>query len=115
MLNSEVFLPFSPIQNRDYGTIRLFAPPNFEPFPFRYSIFTVSPYASTTPDQHEVFETWVVLDGRGDLILGGEEKFEIESGDVVQIRSMQIHQVRNLQAGELKIFSFWWKHAETVI
>ena len=108
--SSSPFLPFAAAEPREYGSIRLFDAAAEGPagLPFKYSRFLVSPGSASRRDQHEVQEVWVILSGHGKLLFDGGE-FSVKPGDVVHFGSMRTHQVENEGAGDMEIFSFWWK------
>ncbi|MBD0742905.1 cupin domain-containing protein [Streptomyces sp. CBMA152] len=84
-----------------------FARSCFPSVPFKMARFTVPPGGTSSPDQHDVQEIWVLHAGSGTLVVDGERSV-VGPGSVVGWPSQVVHEVFADRGEELVIFSFWW-------
>lgn len=75
--------------------------------PFKAACFSVEPGHTTPVDSHSMREIWLVTEGAGELIYDGKET-SIRKSDIVYFEPPKPHQVRNVGAESLVIFSVWW-------
>lgn len=70
----------------------------------------VRPGAASDPHQHDEVETFVILAGRGDLVVDGA-RHPIGPGVVAQIESFETHVVENTGEEDLVFATFYWRDA----
>ncbi|GLX17376.1 cupin domain-containing protein [Streptomyces lavendulae] len=75
--------------------------------PFKAARFTVPAGGSSSPDQHEVQEIWVLHAGSGTLEVDGERS-PVGPGSMVGFASQSVHEIFADQGEELVVYSFWW-------
>jgi mannose-6-phosphate isomerase-like protein (cupin superfamily) len=72
------------------------------------AIASVRPGETTTPDQHDESETFVIICGRGAMHIGAEREI-LETGDVVYIPKNEPHRIQNLSdTAPLVFISIFW-------
>lgn len=76
--------------------------------PFKASYFVVQPGCLSPVDTHSVHEIWMVAQGEGELAYDGGSS-PLRPLDFIYLQPPKEHQVRNVGAGPLIIFSVWWK------
>lgn len=97
---------------RDYNILcqRLFPAPTVETTPFGVTYCVVEPNSETAPHSHHDSESFLILSGRGILILGNERK-EVGEGDIVFIPPFSDHQlVNHSQAQSIRFLSIYWEN-----
>ena len=76
--------------------------------PFGMTYCEIEPGGKTAPHDHYDGETFVILDGRGEMSIAGVSR-EVAKGDVVVIPNHSRHELKNLSSGErLKFVSLYW-------
>ena len=80
--------------------------------PFGSTLCEIAPNGSATAHSHLDHEAFLILSGRGTIEIG-EEKAELEEGDVVHIPSGGTHRISNLSPVDtLKFLSTYWISAK---
>lgn len=74
---------------------------------FHMATFDVAGKTVSDIDQHDVRETWLVLDGESEL-LSGDSKQIVRKGDVIYIESQVAHQLNNTSDETLRVLALWW-------
>lgn len=74
---------------------------------FHMATFDVAGKTVSDVDQHDVRETWLILDGESEL-LSGDTKQTVRKGDVVYIESQITHQLNNISDNTLRVLALWW-------
>lgn len=75
--------------------------------PFKASRFTVDPDFTSPVDSHAVQEMWMVAQGEGELYYD-DQAIRIHASDVIYLEPPKPHQVKNVGAETLVIYSVWW-------
>ncbi|MBZ5523789.1 MAG: cupin domain-containing protein [Acidobacteriia bacterium] len=76
------------------------------------AIASVRPGECTEPHQHNEFETFLVLSGKGEMFIGDESE-EMTTGDVVFIPKEKRHRFANLSQEEPLVFlTIFWDSPE---
>jgi mannose-6-phosphate isomerase-like protein (cupin superfamily) len=76
--------------------------------PWGSAIGIVEPGTATAPHSHDEEETMMVLEGEGELTLGGCIT-QVKRGDVVFLQPFAEHTVRNTAAAaDLELLFIWW-------
>ena len=76
--------------------------------PFTLARVIVPIGGSTSPDQHEVREVWLIERGSGVLTVDGQVT-PVHPGDIHYFESQQQHQIDNTAPVPLEITSIWWQ------
>lgn len=76
--------------------------------PFEASYFVVQPGCVSPVDTHSVHEIWMLAQGEGEVVYDGES-YPLRPPDFLYLQPPKKHQVRNVGAGPLIMFSVWWK------
>jgi methionyl-tRNA synthetase len=84
------------------------------PTPFGSGWLVVAPGQATKPHNHHEGETFIILRGRG-LMMVGREQREVEPGDVIYLPAFGDHTLENTSDHEdLHFLSIWWEDPKTV-
>lgn len=84
---------------RGVSRTELIAEPSSDALPFHVRYFEIEPGGFTSLEQHEHEHVVLMVRGRGTLQIEDQSK-DIGVGDVVRVRSWQVHQFRNPSAAE---------------
>lgn len=74
---------------------------------FHMATFDVHGKTLSDVDQHDVRETWLILEGQSEL-LSGDTTQTVRKGDVVYIESQIAHQLNNTSDETLRVLAMWW-------
>lgn len=77
------------------------------------AIATIRPGESTTPHEHDEFETFIIINGSGDMIIENDVQ-AVYSGDVIFIPKNMNHQLINHSKEiELVFVTIFWDSPES--
>jgi quercetin dioxygenase-like cupin family protein len=74
---------------------------------FHMATFDVAAKTTSDVDQHDVRETWLILEGQSEL-LSGTTTQTVSRGDVIYIESQTAHQLKNTSDETLRVLALWW-------
>ncbi|ETW99093.1 class I tRNA ligase family protein [Candidatus Entotheonella palauensis] len=86
----------------------------FPEAPLNCHVLHLAPGARTATHNHHDCELWLIIAGRGELIVDGQRR-TIGAGDVVQLEPLMCHEIANLSATEpLTFVTAWWVDPEAL-
>lgn len=74
---------------------------------FHMATFDVAARTVSDVDQHDVRETWLILEGRSELI-SGQTTRTVQKGDIVYLETQTPHQLNNTSDDTLRVLALWW-------
>ena len=87
---------FTALANPGVASLQLLSPHNSTSSRITITKVTVEPGAIQPPHVHATSEqVWVVLEGRGTLLLAGKQRHPIKAGEVVRFIDGDLHGFRN--------------------
>ncbi|HKT03798.1 MAG TPA: class I tRNA ligase family protein [Rugosimonospora sp.] len=72
----------------------------------------VAPGGRSSPDRHDESEIWVIVEGRGDVVVEGR-RHRVEPGAVVRFAPFETHVLENTSADDLLFLTLYWRDART--
>jgi mannose-6-phosphate isomerase-like protein (cupin superfamily) len=101
--------PSADSYTQEYGTHfrRLFPWRITRLSPFGSAWAILEPGKNTTPHNHDEEETFIFLNGKGEMTIDGHS-FPVKKGDVVYLEPFSVHTVKNIGNENLEILCIWW-------